>query len=336
MITAKDLGRRYGEEMLKVDAFAGVFPSQKFLIVQSLRQKGYVVGMTGDGVNDAPALKRADVGIAVLGATDAARGAADIVLTEPGFSTIAIAMVASRRVFARMQNFIIYRVACTAQLLFFFLISCLFFNPHDQNTSWPTYFSVPVVALVTITILNDGTIISVAFDNVNVGKDPQTWNLPALFMVSIAIGSVALISSLMLLSFGLNSHEPDSLFNYLGIPSQTFGQLMCMMYLKISLSDYLSLFNARTRSWFWTRKPSMVVIVAAIMATAAATFLSLFWPFGSQMEGINFRLAAYVWIYCVFWGVLQDVAKVVTYAALARAEYIKPVREVFYVASSDI
>ena len=133
---ATTLGRDYGELCRKADGFAQVFPEHKYLIVEALRQQGMLVGMTGDGVNDAPALKRADVGIAVQGATSAAQAAADIVLTESGLSTIVTAIVTSRKIFQRMKNFVIYRVACTEQLLFFFFISCVFYHPSQYNDAW--------------------------------------------------------------------------------------------------------------------------------------------------------------------------------------------------------
>merc|ERR1711871_651103 len=126
-----NLSQRYGDLCLAVDGFAQVFPEHKYLIVECLRELGYKTGMTGDGVNDAPALKRADVGIAVAGATDAARAAADIILTEEGLSTIISGIVIARKIFVRIRNFIIYRVAATLQLLFFFFISVFAFQP-DQ------------------------------------------------------------------------------------------------------------------------------------------------------------------------------------------------------------
>jgi hypothetical protein len=127
------LGRDYGEMITNSDGFAGVYPEHKFLIVETLRQLGHSVGMTGDGVNDAPALKKADVGIAVEGATDAARAAADLVLTAPGLSVIVDAIEISRAIFQRMKNYVIYRVACTIQLLLFFFVAVFAFEPHWYN-----------------------------------------------------------------------------------------------------------------------------------------------------------------------------------------------------------
>lgn len=165
-----NLGRDYGDMCLAADGFAGVFPEHKYLIVECLREMGYKVGMTGDGVNDAPALKIADVGIAVEGATDAAAGAAAILLTRPGLSTIINGIFISRQIFVRISNFITYRIAATLQLLFFFFIAVFAFKPSDyqpdpnpDDVSWPTFFHMPVLMLMLITLLNDGTLIAIGY-----------------------------------------------------------------------------------------------------------------------------------------------------------------------------
>ena len=322
---ATTLGRDYGELCRGADGFAQVFPEHKYLIVESLRQQGFLTGMTGDGVNDAPALKRADVGIAVQGATNAAQAAADIVLTEPGLSTIVTAIVTSRKIFQRMKNFVIYRIACTEQLLFFFFMSCIFYHPNEYNEDWPSYFYIPVIALVTITILNDGTIISVAYDNVHASQLPEKWDLNILYIVSSSIGLTALASSLVLLSYALSSSDPSSQWARLGLPQLTYGEIQCLMYLKISLSDYFSVFNSRTKGWLWTRAPSAVLVGAFVVATAASTWLSVYWPFGNGMKGIEWSLAGYCWLYVMFWAIIQDAAKVLTYAALQSVGWVESV-----------
>merc|ERR1712193_471153 len=134
-----NLGRDYGDKFLAADGFAQTYPEHKYLIVEGLREIGYRVGMTGDGVNDSPALKRADVGIAVFGATDAAKAAADIVLTEAGLSTIVEAMMVSRRIWCRVRSFLTYRITATLQLLCFFFIAAFCFQPNKyMPKNWKT------------------------------------------------------------------------------------------------------------------------------------------------------------------------------------------------------
>jgi len=323
--TATTLGRDYGELCRKADGFAQVFPEHKYLIVEALRQQGMLVGMTGDGVNDAPALKRADVGIAVQGATNAAQAAADIVLTEPGLSTIVTAIVTSRKIFQRMKNFVIYRIACTEQLLFFFFISCIFYHPNEINDEWPSYFYIPVIALVTITILNDGTIISVAYDNVHASQLPEKWDLNILYIVSSSIGLIALASSVFLLNYALASGDPNGPWAALGLPELSYGEIQTLMYLKISLSDYFSVFNSRTKGWLWTRAPSVILVGAFVLATGASTFLSVYWPFGNGMQGITWGLAGYCWLYVMFWAIVQDAGKVLTYTVLQAIGWVESV-----------
>ena len=322
---ATTLGRDYGELCRKADGFAQVFPEHKYLIVEALRQQGMLVGMTGDGVNDAPALKRADVGIAVQGATSAAQAAADIVLTEPGLSTIVTAIVTSRKIFQRMKNFVIYRVACTEQLLFFFFISCVFYHPSQFNDAWPQHFAIPVIALVTITILNDGTIISVAYDNVHASMQPEKWDLNILYIVSSAVGLTALASSVILLSSALASHDPTGIWAQLGLPEMSYGEIQTLIYLKISLSDYFSVFNSRTKGWFWSRAPSVVLVGAFLIATGASTLLAVYWPFGNGMVGISWEMSGWCWLYVIVWAFIQDAGKVLTYQLLQYAGWVESV-----------
>jgi H+-transporting ATPase len=328
------LAEDYGDVIRAGNGFAQVFPEHKFLIVQCLREMGFKTGMTGDGVNDAPALKRADVGIAVAGATDAARAASDIVLTEEGLSTIVEGIVISRCIFQRMKNFITYRIAATLQLLIFFFIAVLALKPRhfqpdnwadieDFGGKWPDYFKLPVLMLMLITLLNDGTLISIGYDNVIPSKYPNTWNLPVLFLISSVLAAVALLSSLLLLYLVLDSWHEDSMLFRMGMAQLNYGQITTSMYLKVSISDFLTLFSARTHDgFFWSSTPSPILMGAACFSLALSTILACFWPKGEvdgqDTEGLAFRepkgFVVFIWIYCLFWWFIQDAAKVAAYA----------------------
>jgi len=357
----ENLSRDYGDQCLAADGFAQVFPEHKYLIVECLRELGYKVGMTGDGVNDAPALKRADVGVAVQGATDAARAAADIVLTEPGLSTIVHGIVISRCIFVRIRNFLIYRIAATLQLLFFFFIAVFLFKPDayrppvvfNVNTScfvagandgtyiasfpaqfpdvycpgqverpWPAFFHMPVIMLMMITLLNDGTLIAIGYDNAIPSQVPEKWNKKALFLISSLLAGVALVSSLLLLFLMLDSWNKGSLFDSLGLGGVSYGQITTAVYLKVSISDFLTLFAARTGGdWFWKARPANMLIGAGIFALTTSTLLATFFPesfldkvfaigLGLKDKSTPTYLTALVWGYCIVWWFIQDASKV--------------------------
>lgn len=333
------MAETYGDYIRYGHGFAQVFPEHKFLIVQCLRELGFKTGMTGDGVNDAPALKRADVGIAVAGATDAARAAADIVLTEEGLSTIVDGIIISRCIFQRMKNFITYRIAATLQLLVFFFIAVLSLQPKDfmpddwENNSafngeaWPDFFRMPVLMLMLITLLNDGTLISIGYDNVKPSKYPNVWNLPVVFTVSSLLALVALVSSIILLYLCLDSWTDGSIFQTWGLGGLSYGQITTVIYLKVSISDFLTLFSSRTHDgFFWSSTPSVILVVAATIALTLSTVLACEWP-DSKPDGIPAlgltkrdpkMLAFYVWVYCIFWWFVQDATKVLLYYFLEK------------------
>ncbi|KAG2499210.1 hypothetical protein HYH03_002791 [Edaphochlamys debaryana] len=384
----KDLGKKYGKLIMDADGFAQVYPEHKYLIVEALRQNGFACGMTGDGVNDAPALKRADVGVAVQGATDAARAAADIVLTQPGLSTIVHGIVTARCIFQRMKNFINYRIAATLQLLTFFFIAVFALRPpdyeplttvatypaYDSNgvgycpegnfnftcpegyfgftnvpddglsnqlwTScelctkdptrkvWPSFFKMPVLMLMLITLLNDGTLISIGYDNVKPSAMPEKWNLTVLFAVSCVLGAVACGSSLLILWAALDSWNPDGIFQKWGMGGMSYGKISTLIYLKVSVSDFLTLFSARTHDgFFWSSKPSPILMGAALAALSISTVLACTWPppkggetdhtptqgLAWGQDGSYTLMPLWCWIYCIFWWFVQDILKVGAY-----------------------
>lgn len=350
-----DLVETYGEYIKNADGFAQVFPEHKFLIVETYRRLGFKCGMTGDGVNDAPALKRADVGIAVAGATDAARAAADIILTQEGLSTIVLGMEISRVIFARMKSFLTYRIAATLQLLFFFFICAFAFEPRKymeghtigiiprwnattpipppapqymlssipDSSHWPDFFSLPVIYLIIITVINDGTLISIGYDHAVPSQFPERWVLPVLFIVSSALAAIACVSSLLWVEWSLESWKPGGVFQSWGIGGiEHYGHIVNMIFLKVAVSDILTLFSSRTsHQFFFMRRPHPVLFVSCIVALGVTTTLALTWPCTKLDKtpvcglayGDNKLLALWVWIYCIIVFIIQDVFKVTTW-----------------------
>jgi len=290
--------------------------------------------MTGDGVNDAPALKKADVGIAVEGSTDAARGAADIVLTSPGLSIIIEAVYRSRKIFQRMKNYCTYRIACTMQLLLFFFISMIFIDPsgytsrdHVGGSDLPSTFALPVITLVIITVLNDGTIISIAYDRVTVSQKPEKWHLPVIFMTSGILGLVATMASVIMVLLclaNMNGSHPSPFFDAFGIPTFGYGEVLTIMYLQVSLLEYLTVFAARTHSWFFSRPPGKGLGCAFLVALTVTTILAgtVQMNDGTSkgsipiMQVVIPKMLFFVWFYNFIFFIIQDVCKVMFLRAL--------------------
>ena len=313
------------------DGFAEVFPEHKYAIVAILQDRKKRVGMTGDGVNDAPALKKADVGIAVDGATDAARAAADIVLTLPGLSVIIEAVYRARKIFQRMQNYCIYRVACTFQLLIFFFITMVSIDPeHFEGGHGTTpVFTLPVLTLVIITLLNDGTIISIAYDKVTVSRTPNKWNLYLVFTIAVLLGVIAFFSSLAVLLLGLSNMKDDQknkFLHSLGFGRFEYGEVMTMIFLKICISNFLTVYSARCKSWFWTRMPGKFLAISTCFSMILTTVLSCYWYLnfstgsssGPNMKPISWGCAAFVWIVNIIVFAVQDISKVLVMKAFER------------------
>merc|ERR1719231_1778674 len=327
-----NLGRDYGDKFLAADGFAQTYPEHKYLIVEGLRELGYRVGMTGDGVNDSPALKRADVGIAVFGATDAAKAAADIVLTEPGLSTIVDGILISRRIWCRVRSFLTYRIAATLQLLTFFFFAVFLYRPNEympkhwqkdpefmDTVEWPPFFHMPVLMLMLITLLNDGTLITIGYDYAVAPKTPPKWNLPFLFSMAFVQAFVAMISSVNLLHILLHSWDQGSLMRSLGLGGISYGKITSAMYLKVSVSDFLTLFSARAGGdWFFMVKPAPVLLYGAMFALSCSTCFAMFWPKsypdGIQTEGLEqsppYLLQVFVWSWSLSFWIAEDAAKV--------------------------
>jgi H+-transporting ATPase len=272
----------------KADGFAQVFPEDKYNIVDVLQKHGHIVGMTGDGVNDAPALKQANCGIAVSGATDAARAAADIVLLASGLSVIIDAIKESRRIFQRMNSYAIYRIAETLRVLFFMTLAILVFN----------FYPVTAVMIVMIAVLNDAAILSIAYDNVHYSDRPEKWNMRLVLGISTVLGVIGVAAA-----FGL-FYLAERVFHLDRAHAQT------LMYLKLSVAGHLTIFLTRTRGPFWSIRPARILWIAVLGTQIVATLIAVY---GLFMTPLGWRWAGFVWVYAVAWFLLNDRVKLLAY-----------------------
>jgi H+-transporting ATPase len=273
----------------KADGFAQVFPEHKYHIVDVLQRLGHIVGMTGDGVNDAPALKKADCGIAVSGATDAARAAASMVLMTPGLTVIVDAIKESRRIVQRMNSYAIYRIAETLRVLLFMTAAILVFN----------FYPITAVMIVMLALLNDGAILAIAYDNVIYKKQPEKWNMRLVLEIATVLGIVGPIAAFGLFYLG------DRVF-HLGHP-----QIQTLMYLKLSVAGHLTIFITRTRGPFWSIRPAWILLFAVL---GTQTFATLMAVYGLHiMEPIGWGWAAFVWGYALTWALFTDAVKLLAY-----------------------
>ncbi|XHH10451.1 MAG: plasma-membrane proton-efflux P-type ATPase [Candidatus Bathyarchaeia archaeon] len=270
------------------DGFAEVFPEHKYKIVELLQSDNHIVGMTGDGVNDAPALKEADAGIAVAGATDAAKSAADIVITKPGLSVIIDAVKESRKVFQRMNNYSIYRIAETIRVLFFIVTSIIVFN----------FYPVTAVMIVLLALFNDVPIMAIAYDNVKYSKTPERWNMRSVLFISTLLGIVGVFSSFFIFYIG-------DVILQLPLPV-----LQSFIFLKLAVAGHLTIFVTRTRGHFWSIRPGGLLFWSAVITKLLATLVVVF---GVFVAPIGWALAGFVWGYALLAFVITDFLKVYFY-----------------------
>ncbi|MEJ2701394.1 MAG: HAD-IC family P-type ATPase, partial [Sedimentisphaerales bacterium] len=270
----------------KADGFAQVFPEHKYHIVEVLQNKGHIVGMTGDGVNDAPALKKADAGIAVSGATDAARTASDIVLLAAGLSVIVTALKESRKIFQRMTSYATYRITETIRVLLFMTLSIMVFN----------LYPVTAIMIVLLAILNDGAILSIAYDNALISDRPVAWDMRRTLGIATILGLTGVVESFGLLYIAERAFKLD------------YDLVQTLIYLKLSVAGHLTIFVTRTRGPFWSHRPSNILLAAVGCTQFAATLITVY---GLFMSPIGWRWAGVVWGYCLVWFLIEDRMKLV-------------------------
>ncbi|AUG54760.1 plasma-membrane proton-efflux P-type ATPase [Thalassospira marina] len=277
----------------QADGYARVFPEHKYAIVKELQDRGHIIGMTGDGVNDAPALKQADVGIAVSGATDAARAAADLVLTAPGLSVITTAIEEARRIFERMGSYATYRISETIRVLLFMTISILVFN----------FYPVTAVMIVLLALLNDFPIMMIAYDNAPVSPQPVRWDMATTLTMSCLLGVMGVVASFLL--FWICE-------NYLHLDR---GMIQSLIFLKLLVAGHLTIYLTRNKGAIWHKPwPSLKLFVATEITQIIGTLAAVY---GWFITPIGWKYALLIWAYALIWFVINSGAKILAYRLLS-------------------
>ncbi|CAH8269267.1 unnamed protein product [Arabidopsis lyrata] len=301
------------------DGFAGVFPEHKYEIVKRLQSRKHICGMTGDGVNDAPALKKADIGIAVDDATDAARGASDIVLTEPGLSVIISAVLTSRAIFQRMKNYTIYAVSITIRIVMGFMLLCVFWE-----------FDFPPFMVLVIAILNDGTIMTISKDRVKPSPTPDCWKLKEIFATGVVLGAYLAIMTVV---FFWAAYETNFFHNIFGVrnfnqhhfdmkdkkaAAHLNEQMASAVYLQVSTISQALIFVTRSRSWSFVERPGFLLVIAFLIAQLVASVISAMatWPFAG-IRSIGWGWTGVIWIFNIVTYMLLDPIKFLVRYALS-------------------
>ncbi|HSQ86573.1 MAG TPA: plasma-membrane proton-efflux P-type ATPase [Desulfobacterales bacterium] len=274
------------------DGFAQVFPEHKYMIVKALQSRGHIVGMTGDGVNDAPALKQADTGVAVSGATDAARAASDLVLTAPGLSVIVGAVEEARKIFERMNSYAIYRITETIRIMFFVVLAMMVFD----------FYPITSIMIILLAVLNDLPIMTIAYDNTWLDPKPVRWDMHRVLTIATTLGLVGVVETFGLLAIAKLWLKLDE------------AQIQSFIYLKLAVAGHLTLLVARTRRPFWSKPYPAPILLGAILATQVVAVLIV--GFGFLMTPLPWSYIGLIWIYCLIWVFIEDWAKINVYRHL--------------------
>jgi H+-transporting ATPase len=271
------------------DGFAQVFPEHKFDIVQVLQDKGHIVGMTGDGVNDAPALKQANTGVAVSGASDAARSSADLVLTAPGLSVIVQAVEEARKIFERMNSYAIYRITETIRIMFFVVLVMTVFN----------FYPITTIMIILLALLNDLPIMTIAYDNTWLDPRPVRWDMRRVLTASTVLGLVGVVQTFGVLLIG------KLLFT---LPA---AQIQSLIYLKLAVAGHLTLLVTRTRRPFFAKPYPAPILLGAMAGTQVVAALIV--GFGVLVARLPWMYVGLVWVYCLVWVFVNDWVKLQVY-----------------------
>jgi H+-transporting ATPase len=291
IVPASEFLDKHDSEALSIvenaDGLAQVFPEHKYRIVELLQHSGHIVGMTGDGVNDAPALKKADAGVAVAGAADAAKSAADIVLTKPGLSVIIDAIKESRKIFQRMTNYATYRIAETIRVLVFLVLAIVAFN----------FYPVTAIMIVILALLNDLPIMMIAYDNSAISHKPVHWDMRKVLFIAVVLGGMGVFSSFLLFYIG----EKVLFLN--------LATIQTLIFLKLAVAGHMTIYLARTgENHFWKRPlPASRLFWATELTQIVGTLVAVY---GVFMKPLGWTLALFVWAYALGFFVINDSVKV--------------------------
>ena len=287
----------------KADGFGRVFPEHKYGIVKALQERGHIVAMTGDGVNDAPALKQADAGIAVSGATDAARSAAALILTAPGLSVIIHAIEVARQIFARMTSYTIYRIAMTIDIMVFVVLAMIAF-PVIPGTDI-AFKPLTAIMIIILALLDDIPIMTIAYDNTVIEKKPVRWDMKYILTLSTVLGAFAVLQTFGMLFIGM--HKFGS--HFLGTTID-LGHIQTMAFLQLVVGGHLMLFVVRTKKSLFSRPWPSAPLLGAIVGTQLLA--ALMCGFGWLVNPLPWTLIGAVWVYNLIWMLILDVVKITT------------------------
>jgi H+-transporting ATPase len=276
-------------QLEETDGFAQVFPEHKFEIVEVLQDKGHIVGMTGDGVNDAPALKQANAGIAVSGATDAARSASDLVLTKPGLSVIVKAVEEARKIFERMNSYATYRITETIRIMIFVVLAMTIFD----------FYPITTIMIILLAVLNDLPILTIAYDNTWLDPAPVRWDMRRVLMVATTLGLIGVVQTFGILVIGKLVLNFDQ------------SQIQSLIYIKLAVAGHLTLFVVRTKRAFFSKPYPAPILLIAILSTQAIAAAIV--GFGILVTPIPWIYIGMVWAYCLIFMFINDWVKLQVY-----------------------
>lgn len=286
------------EAVERADGFGRVFPEHKYEIVKALQQGGHIVAMTGDGVNDSPALKQADCGIAVSGATDAARSAAAVILTAPGLSTIVSAINESRQIFERINSYVYYRIAMTIAIMLVVVLTSVIFNTQPLTA----------IMIVVLALLDDIPIMTIAYDRVRTSPKPVRWDMHHILVFSILMGIMATAQSFGLVLAGMEWMRDPALQAWIPINAQ---HLQTMLFLQLAAGGHMLLFVVRTRNALVCPPYPSWPLFGAVAATQIIAVLMC--AYGVLVTALPWELIGLVWAYVIVWTILTDLVKLAYY-----------------------